>query len=133
MSLWGVGGSMVIYLAALQNVPPSLTEAASLDGAGPMSVFRNVTIPTITPVILFNLITGLIGSFQYFTESYVMTNGGPEDSTLFYALHLFNRAFIDFDMGYASAMAWVLFLITSACMVIVFRTSGKWVFYGGAK
>lgn len=131
MGLWGVGGGMVIYLAALQNVPTSLYEAASLDGAGTARQFRNVTLPMITPVILFNLIMGLIGSFQYFTEAYVMTSGGPQDSTTFYALHLFNSAFFDFKMGYASAMAWVLFLITLACAGLVFRSSLRWVYYGG--
>ncbi len=131
MGLWGVGGGMVIYLAALQNVPAALYEAAAIDGAGVLHRFRNVTLPMITPVILFNMITGLIGSFQYFTEAYVMTNGGPEDSTTFYALHLFNSAFQDFHLGYASAMAWVLFLIILACTVVVFKSSLKWVYYGG--
>lgn len=131
MGMWGVGGGMVIYLAALQNVSVALYEAASLDGAGVIRKFFNVTLPMITPVILFNLIMALIGSFQYFTEAYVMTNGGPEDSTTFYALHLFNNAFMDFHMGYASAMAWVLFLITLGCAMAVFRSSLKWVYYGG--
>jgi len=131
MGLWGAGGGMIIYLASLQDVPISLYEAASLDGAGKWGQFRNVTLPMITPVILFNLIMGLIGSFQYFTQAYVMTNGGPQDSTNFYALHLFNRAFYDFKMGYASAMAWVLFVITLLCALIVFKTSLKWVYYGG--
>ncbi len=131
MGLWGAGGGMVIYLAALQDVPASLYEAASIDGAGRLAQFRNVTLPMITPVILFNLIMGLIGSFQYFTQAYVMTSGGPQDSTTFYALHLFNSAFFDFRMGYASAMAWVLFLITVGCTLLVFKTSLKWVYYGG--
>lgn len=131
MGLWGVGGSMVIYLAGLQDVPQSLYEAASLDGANSLSQFWNVTMPMLSPVILFNLIMGLIGSFQYFTQVYVMTNGGPENSTLFYALHLFNQAFLDFRMGYASAMAWVLFIITMVCTLIVLRTSMGWVYYAG--
>jgi len=131
MGVWGAGGGMVIYLAALQNVPAALYEAAALDGAGMISQFRNVTLPMITPVILFNLIMGLIGSFQYFTEAYVMTHGGPEDATLFYSLHLFNKAFFDFRMGYASAMAWVLFVITLICAIVVFKSSIKWVYYGG--
>jgi multiple sugar transport system permease protein len=131
MGLWGVGGGMVIYLAALQNVPAALYEAASLDGAGVVTRFRNVTLPMITPVILFNMITGLIGFFQYFTQAYVMTNGGPQDSTNFYALRLFNRAFEDFQMGSASAMAWVLFVIVLACTIVVFKTSPRWVYYGG--
>jgi multiple sugar transport system permease protein len=131
MGLWGAGGGMVIYLAALQDVPEQLYEAASLDGAGRLSQFRHVTLPMLSPVILFNMIMGLIGTFQYFTQAYIMTGGGPEDSTTFYALHLFNRAFLDFKMGYASAMAWILFLVTLVCAAAVFRTSAKWVYYGG--
>jgi len=131
MGLWGVGGGMVIYLAALQNVSESLYEAASLDGARTIARFRYVTLPMITPVILFNLITSLIGSFQYFTEAYVMTSGGPQDSTQFYALRLFNSAFQDFHLGYASAMAWILFLITLTCAFVVFKSSLKWVYYEG--
>ena len=131
MGLWGAGGSMVIYLASLQDVPESLYEAASLDGAGRLQQFRHVMLPMISPVILFNLIMGLIGTFQYFTQAYVMTNGGPEDSTTFYALHLFNRAFQDFKMGYASAMAWVLFVVALICTAVVFRSSARWVYYAG--
>jgi multiple sugar transport system permease protein len=131
MGLWGAGGGMIIYLAALQDVPEVLYEAAKLDGAGRWEQFRHITLPFLSPVILFNLIIGLIGSFQYFTQAYVMTNGGPEDSTNFYEQHLLTKAFIDFKMGYASAMAWVLFLITLACAIIVFRTSAKWVYYAG--
>lgn len=131
MGLWGAGGGMVIYLAALQDIPESYYEAASLDGAGALAQFRHVTLPMLSPVILFNLIMGLIGSFQYFTQAYVMTNGGPQDATTFYALHLFNRAFLDFQMGYASAMAWVLFIVTLLCTVVVLRSSARWVYYGG--
>jgi multiple sugar transport system permease protein len=131
MGLWGAGGSMVIYLAGLQDVPESLYEAASLDGANRLQQLRHVTLPMLSPVILFNLIMGLIGAFQYFTQAYVMTNGGPEDATTFYALHMFNRAFMDFKMGYASAMAWILFLVTLGAAVLVFRSSAKWVYYAG--
>lgn len=133
MGLWGAGGGMVIYLAGLQDVPQQLYEAAELDGAGRLAQFRHVTLPMLSPVIFFNLIMGLIGSFQYFTQVYVMTQGrgGPQDSTLVYALHLFNSAFLDFRMGYACAMAWVLFLVTLICAAIVFRTSARWVYYGG--
>lgn len=133
MSLWSAGGGMVIYLAALQDVPVSLYEAASLDGAGLWHKFRHVTLPMISPVILFNVIIGLIGFFQYFTQAYIMTNGGPEDSTNFYALHLFNRAFLDFQMGAASAMAWILFLVTLLAALVVFKTSARWVYYAGEK
>jgi multiple sugar transport system permease protein len=133
MGLWGAGGGMVIYLAGLQDVPESLYEAARLDGAGRLALFRHVTLPMLSPVILFNLIMGLIGSFQYFTQVYVMTGGtgAPEDSTLFFALHLFNRAFTDFRMGYASAMAWVLFVVTLVCAALTFRSSARWVYYAG--
>ncbi len=133
MGLWGAGGGMVIYLAALQDVPQQLYEAASLDGAGKIAQFRHVTLPMLSPVILFNLIMGLIGTFQYFTQAYVISrgSGGPQDSTLFYALHLFNVAFLDFRMGYACAMAWVLFLITLAASLAVFRSSARWVYYAG--
>lgn len=138
MGLWGAGGSMVIYLAGLQDVPAQLYEAASLDGAGPFQRLRHVTLPMLSPVILFNLIMGLIGSFQYFTQVYVITAsrpgallGGPQDSTLVYALHLFSKAFLDFRMGYASAMAWVLFLVTLVCALAIFRSSARWVYYGG--
>jgi len=133
MGLWGAGGGMVIYLAGLQDVPTQLYEAASLDGASRLAQFRHVTLPMLSPVILFNLIMGLIGSFQYFTQVYVMTRGEgrPQGSTLVYALHLFNSAFLDFRMGYACAMAWVLFVVTLLCALAVFRSSARWVYYGG--
>ena len=133
MGTWSAGGGMIIYLAGLQDVPQSLYEAAALDGAGPWARLWNITLPFLSPILLFNLIMGLIGAFQYFTQVYVMTNGtgGPQDSTLFYALRLFRSAFIDFNMGYASAMAWVLFGITLACALLVFRTSARWVYYAG--
>lgn len=133
MGLWGAGGSMVIYLAGLQDVPQQLYEAASLDGAGKLAQFRHVTLPMLSPVILFNLVMGLIGGFQYFTQVYVVTRGtgNPQGSTLVYALHLFNSAFVEFRMGYACAMAWILFLVTLACALLVFRSSARWVYYGG--
>jgi len=131
MGLWGVGGSAIIYLAGLQGIPDHLYEAAELDGANSLHKLWHVTLPMLSPVIFFNLIMGLIGTFQYFTQVYIMTNGGPQDSTLFYALYLFNRAFVDLKMGYASAMAWVLFGITLLCTLVVFRTSAKWVYYEG--
>jgi multiple sugar transport system permease protein len=133
MGLWSAGGGMIIYLAGLQDVPQSLYEAAALDGAGPWACLWHVTLPFLSPILLFNLIMGLIGYFQYFTQAYVMTNGsgGPQDATLFYALRLFRSGFIDFNMGYASAMAWVLFGITLACAFVIFRTSARWVYYAG--
>lgn len=131
MGVWGAGGGVIIYLAGLKDVPTSLYEAAELDGASPWRRFLAVTLPMISPIIFFNVVMGIIGSFQYFTQAYVMTQGGPQDSTLFYALNLFNAAFIDWRMGYASAMAWVLFGITLACTLVVMRSGSRWVYYGG--
>ena len=131
MALWGVGGSMVIYLAGLKDIPTYLYEAATLDGANALRKMRHVTLPMMTPVIFFNLIMGIIGAFQYFTQAYVMTpTGGPEESTYFYSLYLYNRAWKYLDMGYASAMAWVLFLIVITMTAMVFRSQKKWVHYG---
>lgn len=129
-SLWGVGGSMVIYLAGLQNVPVELYEAADLDGARRWQRVRYITLPMLSPVILFNLIMGIITSFQAFTSIYIMTGGGPSNSTMVYALYLYQNAFQFFKMGYASAMAWVLLLITTVALAVIFRTSG-WVHYEG--
>jgi len=133
MSLWGVGGSMIIYLAALQDVPAQLYEAAELDGAGSYHKFINITLPTISPVIFFQVIMGIIGALQYFTQAYVMTGGGPADSTLFYSLYLYNNAFKYFKMGYASAMAWILFIIILVLTLVLFRSSRGWVYYAGGK
>ncbi len=130
MSLWAVGGGMIIYLAGLKDVPMTLYEAAIIDGAGPLQRTWHVTLPMITPVIFFNLIMGVIGSFQYFTQAYIMTMGGPEDSTHFYALYLFNRAWRYLDMGYASAMAWILFVVVMFFTILIFRTHKRWVHYG---
>jgi multiple sugar transport system permease protein len=130
MSLWSVGGSMIIYLAGLKDIPTTLYEAAIIDGAGPWQRTRHVTLPMLTPVIFFNLIMGVIGAFQYFTQAYIMTLGGPEDSTHFYALYLFNRAWRYLDMGYASAMAWILFVIVMAFTLVIFRSHRRWVHYG---
>ena len=130
MSLWGVGGSMIIYLAGLKDIPTTLYEAAIIDGAGPWQRTRHITLPMLTPVIFFNLIMGVIGAFQYFTQAYIMTLGGPEDSTHFYALYLFNRAWRYLDMGYASAMAWILFVIVMAFTLLIFRSHRRWVHYG---
>lgn len=134
-SLWNVGGSMLIFLAGLQDVPKELHEAASLDGAKKWDSFRHVTIPFLSPQILFALIMGLIGAFQFFTPAYVMTNGvgGPVDSTTFYSLYLFNVAFADFKMGYACAMAWVLLLIVLAATLVVLKTSARHVYYAGGE
>jgi len=132
MSLWGIGGAILIYLAGLQDVPQELYEAAALDGASGLQRFWHVTIPMVSPVILFNVIISLIGSFQYFTQAYVITSGGPADSTLFYSLYLYNNAFSYYRMGYASALAWILFLMVQVTTLLVLRTSARRVYYGGA-
>jgi multiple sugar transport system permease protein len=129
MSLWSVGGSVIIYLAALQSVPTELYEAAALDGASAWGRFRNVTLPMISPAILFTFVTGIIGSFQVFTQAYVMTSGGPHYASLFYGLYVFQNAFRYFKMGYASALAWVLFLIVLLVTLTTFRLSSDRVFY----
>jgi multiple sugar transport system permease protein len=131
MSLWGIGGSMVIYLAGLQGIPTHLYEAAALDGAGPVRKFWHVTVPMMSPIIFFNLIVGIIGSFQAFVQMYVMTNGGPANATLVYLLYLYRTAFEDFDMGYASALAWVLFLILLAITLAQLVLARRWVYYEG--
>jgi len=133
MSLWGVGNSMLIYLAGLQGVPTHLYEAADLDGASAWVRLRNVTLPLLTPTILFNLIMGIIGSFQTFTQAFIMTSGGPKDATLFFVLYLYQKAFQQFKMGYASAMAWILFIIIMALTLTLMRTSQRWVYYEGER
>lgn len=132
MSLWGVGGGMMIYLAGLQGIPSQLYEAVEMDGGGIWDKFAHVTIPMISPVVFFNLVTGIIGTFQEFTRVYVMTQGGPSNATLFYGLYLYRNAFKYFDMGYASALAWVLLLVILALTLILFRTSSLWVYYEGS-
>ena len=133
MSFWGVGGAALIFLAGLKSVPPSLYEAAEIDGANRWQQFWHITIPQLSPTILFNLVLAVIGSFQVFTEAYVMTNGGPRYATFFYVFYLYQKAFIDFSMGYASAMAWVLFAIILTCTLLIFRFSAGWVYYAGEK
>jgi multiple sugar transport system permease protein len=129
MSLWGVGGGMIIYLAGLQSVPTQLYEAAEIDGAGSWRKFVSVTLPMMSPTILFNLIMGIIGSFQVFTSSFIMTQGGPAYATLFYVLYLYQKAFKYLQMGYACALAWILFAIILTLTLIVFRSSARWVYY----
>ncbi len=131
MSLWGVGRGMLIYLAGLQGIPTELYDAAKVDGAGTWAIFRNVTLPMITPVIFFQMIVGLIASFQVFAQPQILTDGGPADSTLFYLLHLFRNAFQFFRMGYASALSWVLFIYIAILTALIFRSSRAWVFYEG--
>lgn len=136
MSLWGIGGTMIIFLAALQGIPPELYEAADLDGASGPRKFFHITIPMISPAIFFNLIVGVIGSFQVFTQAFVMTGaghpgseGGPNNSTLFFVLYLYKKAFQDFKMGYASSLAWVLFLVVLVFTLVQWRYSRRWVYY----
>lgn len=131
MSLWSVGGGMVIYLAGLQGVPTELYEAADVDGATRWHKFASVTLPMISPVIFFQLIMGIIGSLQTFTGPYVMTGGGPRDATLFYMLYLYNNAFQWFRMGYASSLAWLLFAVIMLLTLLVVRSSRFWVYYSG--
>ena len=133
MSLWTVGGQMVIFLAGLQSVPASLMEAASIDGAGPMSRLRHVTLPMITPVIFFNLVLGIIGSFQVFTVAFIATGGGPVESTLFYVLWMYNHAFLYLNMGYAAAVGWVLLVIILLFTLINFVVARRWVYYEGGE
>jgi multiple sugar transport system permease protein len=132
MSLWGIGGHMIILLAALQGVPVSLREAAEIDGAGSLRRFWAITLPMISPAILFITIMSIIGSFQVFTTAYIMTGGGPAYATLFYVLYLYRNAFSWFEMGYASALAWILFLIILVCTLITMRGSRTLVHYEGA-
>ncbi len=136
MSLWGVGGTMIVFLAALQGIPQELYEAADLDGAGRFDRFKHITLPMISPAMLFNLIIGVIGSFQVFTQAYVMTGtaqpgseGGPNNATLFVVLYLYKKAFQEFRMGYASALAWILFFIILAVTLVQMRYSKRWVHY----
>jgi multiple sugar transport system permease protein len=129
MDLWAIGSIMVIYLAALQGVPAHLYEAALLDGANAWQLIRHITLPHISPVILYMVIIGVIGTFQYFTQTFIATQGGPENSTLFYALYLFQNAFQFFRMGHACAMAWILLLITLLATWLIWRVSLRRVFY----
>jgi multiple sugar transport system permease protein len=133
MALWGAigGNTMLIFLAGLQGVPQELYEAAAIDGAGAWAKFRNVTIPLLTPTIFFNLVLGIIGALRVFTAAFVATGGGPAYSTWFYALHIYNKAFKYFEMGYASALAWIFFFVMFAFTFIQFRASRRWVYYAG--
>lgn len=131
LALWGFGASMVIFLAGLRQIPRSYYEAAAVDGAKGWRQFRSITLPLLSPVIFFNLVLGLIGSIQTFTQAYVFSGGtgGPAESTLFYNLYLYQQGFQRFDMGYASAMAWVMFVVIALFTAINFLVSKYWVFY----
>ena len=120
---------MLLYLAGLQGIPTALYEAAKIDGANAWHRFWRVTIPMLTPTIFFNLLMNIIGSFQVFTQSYIMTGGGPANATLFYLYYLYKNAFNWFEMGYASALAWVLFFIMFTLTLLMLRSSARWVYY----
>lgn len=129
MSLWALGGSMVIYLAGLQGIPESFYEAAKIDGAGRGAQLRYITIPLMGPIIFFNLIIGIIASFQVFTAGFLITDGAPQNSTLFYVLYLYRTGFRYLDMGYAATLAWVLFIIILVLTLLIFRYVGRGVHY----
>lgn len=129
MSLWGLGGGVVIYLAGLQGIPETLYEAAEIDGAGRWAKLWNVTVPLISPVIFFNLIMGIIGSFQVFTAGFLITAGGPQNATLFYVLYTYRTGIQYFDMGYAAVLAWILFFIILGLTLFVFKYVGRLVHY----
>ena len=129
MSLWGAGGGMVIFLAGLQGMPEHLYDAAKIDGAGAWALFRHVTLPMLTPTIFFMLVTSVIGSLQTFTNVYVMTNGGPGTATLMYGLYIYQNAFTFLKMGYACALAWILFGVVLALTWLQFQAGSRWVYY----
>jgi len=129
MGIWGIGTGIIIFLAGLQSVPESLYDAAKVDGAGTLRQFWHITLPMVSPVILFSLIISIIATFQVFDLAYIMTDGGPGTETLFYVLYIFRNGFEFFRMGYASALAWILFLIILVLTFVNFRASGRWVHY----
>ncbi len=131
MSMWGVGGNMLLYLAGLQGIPTPLYDAAKIDGASAVQRFQFVTIPMLSPTIFFTLITGIIGSFQFFTEPYAMTKGGPNNATLSIMLYIYRKSFQQLHFGYASLLAWMLFIIILAFTLLVLRSSSIWVYYEG--
>src|SRR2546429_504298 len=135
ISLWGTGNMMLIALAGLQSVPTELYEAARIDGAGRWSQFRHVTLPMVSPVLFYNLIIALIGTFQYFTQAYVLTNGrgDPDNATLFFNLNLYREGWRYYDMGYAATLAWLLFAIVLGLTIILFRTRSRWVYEGNPR
>lgn len=129
MSLWNAGGAMIVFLAGLQGIPDILYEAAEIDGAGRWAKLRRVTIPMMSPIIFFNLVIGLIGTFQVFTIGFLITDGGPQNSTLFLVLYIYRNAFEYLDMGYAATVSWVLFFIVAGLTLVVFRYFGSQVYY----
>lgn len=133
MALWGLGSAMIVFLAGLQGVDPILYEAAKIDGANTWTQFWRITLPMLTPVLFFNLIIGIIGSFQVFTTAYIATNGGPNNATLFYVLYIYNQGWKFAKMGYASALAWVLFVLVLLLTLVQFKMANRWVYYETGK
>lgn len=131
MSVWGIGNIIIIFLAGLQDISKELIEAVEIDGGNLWHRFRHIILPLMTPTILYNIVIGIINGFQTFTQPYIMTNGGPANASLFYVLHLYKQAFLYSKMGYASAMAWFVFIMTGIISIIIFKTSSGWVFYQG--
>jgi multiple sugar transport system permease protein len=129
LAAWQFGSPMLIFLAGLKQIPAELYEAAAIDGGGAWAQFTKITLPMLTPVIFFNLVMQIIAGFMVFTQAFIITGGAPLDTTLFYALYLYQRAFENFQMGYSSAMAWVLLLIVAFFTALVFKTSSYWVYY----
>jgi multiple sugar transport system permease protein len=135
LSVWQFGSSMIIFLAGLKQIPSEYYEAASVDGANKIQQFFYITIPSLTPIILFNLVMQMISAFQSFTQAFIISGGqgGPLDSTLFYTLYLYQKGFTYYEMGYASAMAWILLIVIGVMTAVIFKTSGSWVSYGSGK
>lgn len=131
MAIWGLGNAMIIFLAGLQGISETLYEAAAIDGAGSWRLFRHITLPMLSPSIFFNLTMGIIGSFQVFTNVFIMTSGGPGNASLMLVLHIYRNAFVNYRMGYASLLAWILFLIVLAVTALQLRASRSWVYYEG--
>lgn len=129
LGVWQFGSSMLIFLAAIKNIPQSYHEAAIVDGAGPVRRFFSITLPMLTPIIFFNLINQIIGAFQAFNSSYLITQGKPLNTTLYYGVHLYNKAFNQFEMGYGCAMAWFMLLVIALFTALIFRSSSAWVYY----
>jgi multiple sugar transport system permease protein len=129
MSIWSVGTGVVLLLAGMQGIPQELLEAATIDGASGTQRFFRIVLPMLSPVILFNVVMGLIGAFQVFSQVYILTGGGPNNASQMLVPYIFEEGFRNYRMGYASALSWLLFAIIMACTAIVFRTSSRWVFY----
>ena len=133
IGLWGIGALMLISLAGLQSIPTELYDAAKVDGAGHWTTFRRITLPLLSPVLFYSLLISMVGVSQYFIQAYVLKNGQPDDSTLFYNVNLYREAFAFNQLGYASALAWVLFLLVLGLALLLFWSSSKWVFYAGER